>query len=156
MTEEFLEHGLPPTKPFNSGNTVDTLKVVKKEFNFSSNKLDFIIQNVLNIGKKLDTSKKLWIDATEGCKDALNYMAEYCEIDVSELRKCYKELLPYITNHPNMNHYTDKKVCPNCGSEHINKQGFRTTRVTKYQRYRCMDCGAWSDGKIKSSSVEVR
>ncbi len=105
-----LQHELPPTKPFSSGDTIDTLKVAKKEFGFSSNKLDFIAQRVLQIGQKIRTNKKLWIDCTEGDKGALNRMARYCKKDVTVLRDVYKRMLPFITNHPNYNHFTEIPV----------------------------------------------
>lgn len=154
---KLLQHGLPPTKNFSPGDTIDTLKVAKKEFGFSSNKLDFIVDRVLGIGAKLVTNKKLWIDCTKGCKKALDRMAKYCEHDVIEQRACYKLMAPFITNHPNMGHYSDNPVCPSCGSEHTQKRGFATTRVSKKQRYQCMDCGAWSVGKTAiGTSTELR
>lgn len=152
-----LAHGLAPTKPFTAGDTIDTLKVAKKEFGFSSNKLDFIVHNLLGIGQKLRTNKQLWIDCTNGCKEALTRMATYCEQDVVVLRDAYKRLQPFITNHHNMGHYSERPVCPNCGSEHVQKRGFKTTRVSKKQRYQCMDCGAWSEGKTAiGASTELR
>lgn len=151
-----LQHRLPPTKNFTSGNTVDTLKVSKKEFGFSSNKLDFIANSVLKLGKKIKTNKQLWIDCTEGCKAALERMAIYCEQDVVLLRDVYLEMLPFITNHPNMNHYYDGYACPNCGSPNIQKRGFVTTRISKKQRYHCQDCGSWSQSGKSISIQEIR
>lgn len=152
-----FEHGLEPPKNFNTSSTVDTLKVAKKEFNFSSNKLDFITTNVLKIGSKLYTNKKLWIDATEGCQNALGRMATYCEQDVVILREAYKKMLPYITNHPNMNLYSDKPCCPNCGSSSLQKRGFTVTRVARKQRYQCGSCGAWSSSKTSiNGTTEIR
>lgn len=149
LRSKIVEYGLPSIKQFNSANTVDTYKVVKKECNFSSNKLDFIARNVMKIGSKIVTNKKLWIDATEGCEDALARMVTYCKRDVVVLRNVYKRLRPYITNHPNMNHYSNgDSVCTNCGSSHIQKRGFRLTRVGRYQAYQCLDCtGYFQSGK---------
>lgn len=152
-----LAHGLPPVKQFSAGETIDTLKVAKKEFNFTSNKLDFIA-TFLGVDNKLPTNKQLWIDATQGCKDALKRMSTYCAQDVEVQRNVYRKLKPYMTNHPNMNHFSQGiPVCPSCGSEHIQKRGYVSTRVSKKQRFQCMDCGAWSAGKSAiGSSTEVR
>jgi DNA polymerase elongation subunit (family B) len=156
INTRLLIYGLPPVKYFKAGEIIDTLKVAKKEFNFSSNKLDFIA-TALGVDNKLPTNKQLWIDATNGCKDALNRMSTYCAQDVKVLWDVYKRLRPHATNHPNMGHYSEIPVCPNCGSEHIQKRGFTTTRVSKKQRYQCMDCGAWSEGKTAiGASTEIR
>ena len=151
-----IKHDLPPTKHFTSSETIDTLKVAKKEFGFSSNKLDFIAHNLLGIGKKLGTNKKLWIDCTEGDTDALARMATYCEQDVIVLRDVYKALLPFITNHPNMNLYTEEKVCPNCGEAALHRNGVRRTRTGTYQRMKCGACGAHSQAKGNIKTVEIR
>lgn len=152
-----LAHKLPPTKPFTVGETVDTLKVAKKEFGFSSNKLDFIAHNLLDIGQKIRTDKKLWKDCTLGNKKALERMAIYCEQDVVVLRDVYKKIQPFITNHPNMGHYSEKPVCPNCGGGHLQKRGFHTTRVSKKQRYQCVSCNSWSTSKTAiGTSMEYR
>lgn len=151
-----FEHGLLPPKPFNSANTVDTLKVAKKEFDFSSRKLDFIAHTILKIGQKLQTNKKLWIDATEGCKDALERMATYCEQDVILLRDVYLRMIPYITNHPNLSLFTDNPACPNCGSEDLQKNGVKKTRTGLYQEYKCKSCGSYPRGKKNLKTVEMR
>ena len=41
-------------------------------------------------------------------------------------------------------YYDNHRVCPKCGSQHVNKRGFAETNVGKFQRYRCDDCGSWS------------
>ena len=38
-------------------------------------------------------------------------------------------------------------VCPNCASSNLGKRGFTYTNVSKFQRYICKDCGAWSRGR---------
>ena len=157
INTRLLFHGLPPVKQFTAGETIDTLKVAKQIFNFTSNKLDYIL-TYLGIENKITTNKQLWIDATRGCKIALDTMSTYCKGDVLRQRKVHYKLRPYMTNHPNMNHYSGEiPVCPNCASEHIQKRGFVSTRVSKKQRFQCMDCGAWSTGKSAiGPSTEVR
>lgn len=158
LRTRLLIHGLPPTKHFSSAETIDTLKVAKKEFNFSSNKLDFIAK-LLNVGQKLHTNKQLWIDCTNGCKKALDRMATYCEQDVVVLWDTYIRIKPFITNHPNMNHYADIPVCPNCGGTNLEKRGTAKTLAAQKQRYYCKSkgCGRWSTGKKAiGTSTEVR
>lgn len=152
---KIAQYGLPPVKKFSSNNTVDTYKVAKKEFNFSSNKLNYITRNILKIGEKIATNKQLWISATEGSKKALAQMATYCVQDVEILRKLYKKLVPYITNHPNMGHFSShNRVCTNCGSTNIKKKGYNYSRLGKFQVWFCNACGAQSQGKENLRSVQ--
>lgn len=144
---KLIEHRLPPVKNFTTANTVDTLKVAKKEAKFSSNKLDYISRTVMKIGQKLETNKNLWIKCTEGCKKSINKMATYCEQDVELLREVYVRLRPYMSSHPNWNLYTDEDVCPTCGSNDVVKNGVTVTRTSKYQRYRCKSCNSEIRGK---------
>ena len=41
----------------------------------------------------------------------------------------------------------DEYKCPKCGSENLQRRGFATTTVGKYQRYQCKDCGGWLRGR---------
>ena len=84
-------------------------------------------------------------------------MATYCEQDVIVLRDVYKAMRPYVSNHPNLNHFTEDHVCPNCGSHNLQKKGYTYTRVAKKQRFICTDCGAQSQGKTAiGASREIR
>ena len=61
LNQEFLEAGLPPPSPYKS---IDLLKVVKKNFRFTSNKLDYITGK-LGLGNKIKhRGYQLWLDCT--------------------------------------------------------------------------------------------
>ena len=145
MTAKFVQHGFPPPTPYQQ---IDTLTIAKKYFKFDSNKLDNLAQ-YLGIGQKVNTGGfELW----EGCgvrddKSAWKKMVQYNKHDVWLLEKIYKKFLPYITDHPNYNLFTDRGVCPNCGGK-LQSRGYALTRVTKYQRFQCQSCGAWSKKPI--------
>lgn len=136
-----LKYDLDPVKLFNSFNTVDTLKVARKEFAMTSNKLDYIAGQHLGIGNKIHTDISLWIKCSEGCKKALKRMSTYCAQDVVVLRKLYYKLRKYDSTHPNMNLYnkTDGH-CPNCGKDTLNKNGFGENRAGIYRRFICSSC----------------
>ena len=129
--------------PIELGNTVDTLKVARKHFAMPNNKLDYLA-GILGVGGKLDNTRGLWQRLLMGDATALVPMVKYNRQDVKIQEKVYKKMLPYITNHPNMNAFVDSDslVCTNCGSDHVIKRGFKYTRAGKYQRYQCNDCGA--------------
>jgi uncharacterized protein YprB with RNaseH-like and TPR domain len=143
IRSRFLVHGLPPTKPYLQ---IDTLKVVKKEFGFSSNKLDYIAQ-VLGLPGKLPTSLDLWIKCMEGDIISLKTMEEYNRNDVIVLEQVYMKLRPFVKTHPNFNLWseTNDPVCPHCGSKNlIPETGGYYTQTAQYNLHKCLDCGAIS------------
>lgn len=138
MNTRFIKHNLNHPSFFRS---VDTLKVAKKEFRISSNKLDYLCK-FLGLETKADTGGfTLWKDCLEGKQEALDKMQKYCNQDVRILEELYLTLLPYIRNHPTIGLFIDDKGgCPNCGSQSKKKCGFYNTQKRRYQSYRC-ECG---------------
>ena len=128
---------------FNPCQVVDTLKVARKEFLLHANSLDAIAK-FLGVGRKQDTTRGLWQRIAMGDHTALKEMVEYNKNDVAIQEKVYEEMLPYITNHPNLNVIMESEdlICTNCGSDKVHRNGYRTTRAGKYARYRCQCCGA--------------
>lgn len=152
----FIMNGMPPPSPY---KIVDTLKVARKYFFFTSNKLDNL-GKYLGVGEKMDTGGfKLWTGCMAGKKSAWKKMVAYCKRDVILLEKIYKKLLPYMSTHPNLGNYVDSESqsCPKCGSEKLVKEGFTYTNVAKYQQYSCKGCGGWSRGRknIKENKVQI-
>lgn len=139
INARFIYHGFNPPTDYKS---IDTLKVAKKHFSFNSNKLD-------EIGKLLDVGQKVkhagfstWLGCMNGNKKDWDLMLKYNKQDVKLLEKVYYKLRPWITNHPNMNLLNNTiRNCPNCGSDKLQKNGFRITKTNKYQRYKCINCG---------------
>jgi predicted RNA-binding Zn-ribbon protein involved in translation (DUF1610 family) len=146
----FLKHGLKPPQPY---KTVDTLKLAKKYFRFDSNKLDYLAEFLLG-ERKISTDFDLWAACMKKDEKALRKMERYCKKDVDLLVRIYEKLKPWHTGHPNSNLYNETTHrCPVCGGK-TQKRGFMVTRVGKYQRYQCTECGAWSKGeRIKHDKV---
>lgn len=142
MKTRFLAHNLPPTSFYQQ---IYTLEVAKKEFAFTSNKLDSIAK-FLGIPGKIETGIELWKLCMEGNEEALDMMEKYNRNDVVVLEKIYLKLRGYIKSHPNWNLYTDhdEAVCPACGSSHVNQDGHYYTSTGKYDTFKCMECGAVS------------
>jgi predicted RNA-binding Zn-ribbon protein involved in translation (DUF1610 family) len=146
----FQKYKLPPPSPY---KTVDTLKLAKKYFRFTKNKLDHLASVLLG-EEKMKTDYELWKECMAGNAIALRRMERYCKHDVRLLIGVYEKLKPWHTGHPNHNLYegTTHK-CPVCGGN-TQKRGYMYTRTGKYQRYQCTTCGAWSKGeKIKHDKV---
>lgn len=130
-------------------NQIDTLKVVKREFGFTSNSLSSLARD-LGFDGKLSTDFKLWKSCLEGDEQALEYMETYNKQDVLLLEEVYLKLRPWIRNHPNINMYTeiDEIGCGNCGHTHLTKKGFYYTQTNRFETYVCDECGALNRTRI--------
>ena len=92
-------HGMKPPRPCLS---VDTLKMARKEFEFTSNSLDAVCQ-VLGLGRKSPTGGfDLWLRCMAGDEEAWRTMKAYCQSDVELLEKLYLRLRPWAARHPNL------------------------------------------------------
>lgn len=142
LQREFALLGLPLPKP--SAN-VDLLKVARKQFRMTSNKLDHVAQ-YFGLGKKTShEGHGLWVRCLEGDPKAWALMSKYCRQDCVLTEKLYDRLRPYIPNHPHIGAWTgDEGSCPNCGAKDVlkNRQGTAHTQVQRYRQYQCK-CGTW-------------
>ena len=154
LNKEFLLHSFNPPSPYKQ---IDLLRVVRSNFRFPSNKLDYVAQR-LNLGKKHEhEGHELWVKCMNGDKDAWKRMEQYNIQDVVLLESLYNSLRPWIRNHPNHNLFADDHVCPNYGSTRLQKRGTAISSTGTYQRYQCSSCGTWSQStKSIRSSVEVK
>jgi uncharacterized protein YprB with RNaseH-like and TPR domain len=93
INREFLENGLQPPSPVKD---LDLMSVVKANFQFPSNKLDYVAQ-ALGVGAKVKHSGfQLWIDCMEGNDKAWKEMKRYQLQDVNLLVDLYDILLPWF------------------------------------------------------------
>lgn len=138
----FAHYGMKPPSPY---KTVDTLKIARRMFKFSSNKLDDLGEH-LRFGKKIKTDFSLWKGCMDGDKGSWAKMIRYNKRDVDLLQKIYLHFRPWIPNHPNVAILADKYGCPSCSSTMLQKRGRGITRSGTYVRYQCQSCGAWSRG----------
>lgn len=141
-----LQLGLSPIAP---KLMIDTLKVAKKEFKVTSNRLDYL-GKFLGVGKKVETPSGLHMSVMKNEPNALKTMVQYNKGDVLLLEAVYKKLKPYIRNHPNYNLFVNDKrpLCPRCGSAKIKRDGQRYTRNGARQLFRCLGCHSQMTGKL--------
>jgi DNA polymerase III epsilon subunit-like protein len=93
INREFLENGLMPPSPVKD---LDLMSVVKANFQFPSNKLDYVAQR-LGVGAKVKHSGfSLWIKCMEGDNKAWAEMKKYQIQDVDLLVDLYDVLLPWF------------------------------------------------------------
>ena len=155
VNTEFALAGLSPRAPYKH---IDLLETVKKQFRFTSGKMQFVCE-ALGVGSKVEHEGfPLWVKCLEGDVDAWAKMKEYNIGDIVVLESLYNRLRPWILNHPNEALYTPagEMQCTTCGSTHLQKRGFHVTGVGRYQRYQCVDCGSWSRSRITDVSKDAR
>jgi DNA polymerase elongation subunit (family B) len=138
--------------PPSSYQSIDTLKIAKKHFGFSSNKLDALAE-MFGLKGKIDVSFDLWARCLASDMKAMEEMVKYNKRDVTVLEEVYLKLRPWIKSHPNIGLFIkDEKVCPNCGSNLIEKNGkYYYTMMGRFETYVCKSCGAIS--RERKSSV---
>lgn len=147
-----LTEGLAPPSPFAS---IDLYKTMK-QFELPFRKLGYVTE-LLGLDSKSETGGfKLWTEVMQGNEPARATMQAYNENDVTIMRDLYYRLLPWVKNHPNLNLFGGDG-CPRCGQAgKLERRGFRTTGVGRYQRYRCTACGAWSSSGKAEDRTEIR
>lgn len=151
-------HGLGPYSPV---RIVDTLRVAKKHFGFTSNKLAWM-SKYLTETKKSEHKKfpgfELWTQCLADNPAAWREMKKYNVMDVIATEQLYLKQLPWISNHPNMSAYSLREdiTCPKCGSPNLQARGYAVTNAGQYQRLQCLGCGGWSKGKTNLLSSDKR
>lgn len=134
-------HGLPPTA---EKYHIDTVKIAKKSFGFTSNKLAYLTKDS---SEKKSTHGSfpgfsLWAEVMKGNPAAWDEMVEYCKQDVIATEKLAQELIPWDGT-LDLRNLSPQTVfsCRVCGSTNLRKDGYVTRKTGKYQTYSCGDCG---------------
>lgn len=151
-----LKHGFSPLKSF---RIIDTLDIAKKEFNLTSNKLDYLA-TYLGLPNKVEhEGHQLWVKCMNGDIDAWRKMMEYNEYDVELLEKVYLRLRAWDSKHPNLAvYYNDYKIrCNCCGSDDVVKTGGSVkTNLSSFTEYKCNNCGKVSRDGVTDLSKQKR
>jgi hypothetical protein len=154
INARFILNGYSPPMPY---RIIDTLRVARRQFDFSSYKLDYI-NKLFGIGTKTETKFDLWKDCVTGSAKALTQMSEYCDNDVLILEEQYLAVRPWIKGHPNLALFvdTDQEICTNCGCTELEWKGRYFTPAGRYKAFRCTSCGAIGRSRYSDLSKEDR
>ncbi len=154
VKREFLEAGMLPPSPYKE---LDLMRVVKSQFRFPSNKLEYVA-TTLGVGSKVKHSGfDLWLGCMARDEKSWKKMKTYQIQDVNLLISLYERLKPWIPNHPSVPlHKGDSTGCSVCGSKNLQKRGYSYTSTAKYQRYQCQDCGKWLRESKRIESYSIR
>lgn len=153
LNKEFILNNMAPPAP---SRDIDMLRTARSRFKFTSNKLDYVAQQLKLGAKTKHTGYQLWIDCMAGDKKAWKTMEKYNKQDVVLLEKVHDRLLPWIKNYPNQNLYGRSESCPSCGSKKLQARGTAVSVNVRYQRYQCTDCGKWSKGEKSELHVKAK
>lgn len=141
LNARFIMNGYQPPSKYQQ---IDTMLIAKKHFAFTSNKLEYLSNNLGVKHKKLKTKKfpghVLWSECMKGNLEAFKEMEAYNKQDVLALEDIYKKLVPW-DNSVNLNVYSQGDQVCTCGNTKFQKRGFQYTISGKYQNYRCTHCG---------------
>jgi RNase_H superfamily len=143
LNARFILNGMQPPSSFKQ---MDTFKIAKKYFGFTSFKLEYMSDKLNKKYKKLKHKKfpghEMWVECLKGNKKAWKAMRKYNIYDVLALEELYNALIPWDTS-VNFSIYNDEKVTTcSCGSTDFQRNGFFYSSTGKFQRYRCAKCGA--------------
>ena len=142
-------NGLQPPSPY---RVIDTMLVAKKHFAFERNTLEYLTGALCTSQKsahKKFNGFELWSECIKGNEEAWKEMQHYNIQDVLVTEELYLTLRPWIKGHPNMVTLacsTDNR-CVSCGSTKVRPDGYSVTNVSKFQRYKCSNCGSFSRGR---------
>jgi len=152
---------LGPPSPFRS---LDLMQVAKRNFKSGemSMKLDWFSRQWLGDTKLKHSGMKLWQDIRRGEKaeklKARKTMERYNIKDVKLTEQLFDRFLPWTGINFALYDEADDgaETCIKCSSDNLHKRGFFYTTISKYQRFRCLDCGAWSRGRKMIYTTELR
>ena len=140
LNARFIQYGMQPPSSYRH---IDTLRIAKKTFGFTSNKLAYMTDKLCTKYKKLDHGKfpgqALWTECLKGNLEAWKEMEEYNRYDVLSLEELYFKLAPW-DNSINFDVYLGDGTCK-CGGTEFKKSGFHYTNASKFQKWKCKACG---------------
>lgn len=157
LNARFIKHGFPPPS---SCRYIDTLRIAKKHFKFTSNKQEHLTKELCTDHRKSSHAKfpgfLLWEQCLAKNKEAWKEMREYNEQDVISMEELYNRLKPWDQSiNFNVYHNLTENIC-SCGSTEFKKHGVVFSNSGKYQRYICKSCGAESRDKENLLSKDKR
>lgn len=143
-------------KPHSPVRMIDTLLIARKEFAFTSNKLQYLTNLLCKKHKKSSHTKfpgfSLWREFIRGNPEAVQEMREYNCIDVTSLQELYEIIAPWSSTLPVFEVYEDELS----DMSDWEMTGYCYTNLAKYEQYRNKVTGQYRRGKVNLLSKEKR
>ena len=140
MNARFALLKMKPPTPY---KVIDTLKIAKSQFSFTSNKLDYLGEHLCGM-KKIKTDHELWRRCLAGERLAWDEMLRYNIRDIDVLEAVYFEIRAWDKRHPNWMMWTNSEetLCNVCGSRDLSGTGKTVkTNVSEFVGRVCNGCG---------------
>lgn len=135
---------------------IDTLEIAKRQFGFTSRKLEYMTDKLCKNVKKSTHQKfpgqALWNECLKDNIEAWKEMEEYNTDDVLSLEELYYVFVSWDNTLPNFDLYYDEILDMSKWVE----DGFHYTNLGKYQRYRNVETGQQRRGRKNLLSKEKR
>lgn len=142
LNARFVLNGMKPTTSY---RVIDTFRIAKRHFGFTSNKLAYMTDKLCTKYKKQEHSEfagfKMWKECLAGNLKAWKSMEQYNKYDVLSLEELYYKLAPWDKTINFNVYYTDMKDRCSCGNDKFEPKGFVYTNTGKFQRHVCSSCG---------------
>lgn len=137
---------------------IDTLKIKKKKFALTSNKLEYSTNKFNETYKKLKHKNypgmSLWTECLKGNQEAWAEMKEYNIHDVLAMEELYLNHLRKWDATINYGAYTGvKNCCPQCGHTDLVEKDFLYTKSGAFQQFQCNKCKSWCSSKHNELSA---
>jgi predicted RNA-binding Zn-ribbon protein involved in translation (DUF1610 family) len=135
---------------------IDTLRVARSKFAFTSNKLADLAEYLQIPQGKMHVDSAQWIKAIHGDMKTWDHIKKYNKRDIEVTEQVYLKLRSYMTNHPNMNiDSNDPFACPTCGHDDLIKRGPRITKSGYKHHYQCKGCGSYCSTRTSTITTEL-
>lgn len=142
LNARFLRHKMKPPSSFRN---IDTLRIMKRHFQLTSNKLAYATELLCVKYKKQEHREfsgfKLWDECMKGNPEAFACMEKYNKYDVLSLEELYNILAPWDKTIRFSAFNEDMEERCTCGSQDIKLNGFIHTNTAMYERHTCRNCG---------------
>lgn len=146
-------NGYPKPSTFRQ---IDTLNIAKAQFGFTSNKLQYMTDQLCTKYKKLEHGKfaghLLWSECMKNNPEAWAEMKLYNINDVLSLEELYDILSSWDNTLPNFDVYVDEILDMSVWEE----DGFHYSNVGKYKRYRNKVTGVQRRSRVNLLPKEKR
>lgn len=158
-------HKMPP---IDRPKIIDTMLMAKAIAAYDSYSLNFLCGYHGLPNKVSNRGNELWNDIAiysmrrdlKNLEKCIKEMVVYCKPDVTAVKALYDYLLPYAPArfriNQNLFHVDGVDGCPCCKSDNLEHRGYRITMTGKYARFRCNDCGSWSQVKKNEKRVKIK
>lgn len=149
----FILNGLPKPSTYRQ---VDTMEIAKRNFSFTSNRLEYMTDKLCTDYKKSKHKKfhghELWSECLKGNLEAWLEMEDYNRLDVLSLEELYNVLSSWDNTLPNYDVYVDDIL----DMSEWEKDGFHYTNLGKYQKYRNKITGVQRRSRVNLLTKEKR